>query len=262
LSVAAQFTFVVDPRLDSGEADDTGHHPAGVFGIPPVGVKTIVVAVGAEAAIVNLVVRDTRFDQNAPVGLNEIDLAATFFVAPFREQRRQLLDHFGTYLITTTADSGPNGYMQSRRPDAELISELLHCVLGNGADGAAPPGMDGSDGMCFGVGQQQRHAVRGANAYALTDLITDECIAFTLAIGQAFGVEDQAGVDLAQRDRRMCLCPASGLAGGKRVVEPIEPEESLALDGARVADSGWLRGRGGGRRALAVWHRQWIHRLN
>ncbi len=148
----------------------------------------IVMAVGAEARIMNLVIWDARFDQDAPVGFDEIDFAATFPIAPFREQRRQLLDHFRTDFITTTADGRPNGDIQSRRIDGELFSKLLHRVLSDCADGAMPPGMDGRDGVGFGVRKQQRYAVCRSNADALADLITDESVTLALAIRKPFGI--------------------------------------------------------------------------
>ena len=90
----------------------------------------------------------------------------------------------------------------------------MHLADGFGDDagqGAAPSSVDGGDDAFFGIDDQDRGAVGGADAQEKVGLVGCEGVAFAWFEGGCLDGADYVGVDLVERDQGQVGGAQSGL---------------------------------------------------
>ena len=146
--------------------------------------------------------------------LNGIRLVAgAEFVEPFGgfgKLRLKLGGNFSADFVAADTDGRADGGKEAGRLGAELHLHLANGFDNDALEGAAPTGMDGSDGARFRVDEENRDAISGLHAEKEPGAVGGGSVT-TVRLGGC-GVEkmDYVGVDLFQRDELEIGCAEGG----------------------------------------------------
>ncbi len=141
-------------------------------------------------------------------------IAGAEFVEPFGgfgKLRLKLGGNFSADFVAAAADGRADGGKEAGGLAAELHLHLADGFDNDALEGAAPTGMDGSDGARFRVDEEDRDAISGLYSEKQTGTVRGRSIAATGFGGRGVEDMDYVGVDLFQRDELEIGCAEGGL---------------------------------------------------
>jgi hypothetical protein len=110
--------------------------------------------------------------------------------------------HFWTDLVAAAADRRADGSQKIRRFGAELHGHFSDGFSDNAAEGAAPPGVHGSDGALLEINEENGYTVGSLHTEEQVGLIRSRGIAATRFAWRSIEKMDNIGVNLFERDER------------------------------------------------------------
>ncbi len=108
--------------------------------------------------------------------------------------------HFFANLVAAPVDSRPYGGLDVPRPGTKAAAQFTNTFLDDSFDGAAPAGMEDSDGTALGVHEHDRKAVSGLDGEQESGSIGDQAVAGELFLGRFRDTVNEIGMNLAQCD--------------------------------------------------------------
>jgi hypothetical protein len=176
-------------------------------------------------------------------------IAGAKFLEPFRgfgKLGKELGGDFSTNFVAAAADGRANAGEEIRRLGFKVHLHLADCLDRDAGQRAAPAGVNGSDGMLFGVNEENGDAVSGLYAQEKPGAVSGQGI--TPARFGGHGVEkmDHVGMDLPEGNELEIGCAKGRLEKAavlKDVFFPVplteaEIENSFAVQLADTAELG------------------------
>ncbi len=221
------------PFRNSRQPANGGHHASRIGRLAAKGKKLCALARRAQTAIEDTVGMNTCPFQLPAIRRWQVQFPfARRGRLPFRKQREKLFGNLLPHFVATASDTRAEGRVDVGGIRTEFVCHLVDCSLCHFAGGSAPSGVNSRNTPLSAVEQQNGHAIRGPHANAFPDVVRDESVAFALPVFQSIRVENDARMNLFQRDigLRIALASAKSVSLPDKFLKRIAAVDAVASE--------------------------------